>query len=481
MKKTFPQFLVYLIFASLSVSGDSPKIIKQTSSTIPPRILSYAFQPEVTPAGAVLHVTLTFQGNPQGTEEIRLPSQSAGQTFHAMNNLHALSTETTIADSESADNRMIHYRPNQQVVVAYDLVKDWTGPLISPMQFHPVVMPEYFEIFGANSLVSPKLDGQSPVKVNFDWQKLPKDWALATSFGTSKGPDDRLQSYSGAWIHVREALFAAGDFRIHHFQIGKRAAVLAVRSQWQFTDDQLIADLQKVIAMERVFWRDDNFPYFLVTLNAYDQDRGSWEGSGYTNAFWLYLSRKEQSSDHLALYTHEAFHAWNIRRMGVETGNRKDINWFHEGFTEYYAQLLVYRAGWTTLGSYLDSVNGDLRKFQDSNSNYVRGRIIALWLDGQIRKESNNKKSLDNVMYDIVAEADKPLTLDRILETMGRYISVDARRQLEQSVKQHGNLIAPDGAGLGSCSLVKLSMDEIPTFDLGFDYNASEAKETVTV
>ncbi|HZS47209.1 MAG TPA: hypothetical protein VFC63_19200 [Blastocatellia bacterium] len=472
-------YLCFILYFTVALLSGSASTSAARQNAVISRTLTYAFQPEVTSAGAVLHVTLAFQGNDLGTEEIKLPTQSAGQTFRALNNLRGLSTDTTVADSESPDNKTIHYKPNQPVVLGYDLVKDWTGPLVGPNQFHPVVMPEYLEIFGANSLVSPKLDSQSLVKVNFDWQNLPKDWSLATSFGTSNGADDRVQSYSGRWIQVSEALFAAGDFRIHKFQIGQRAAVLAIRSQWEFSDDQLISDLQKVIAMERAFWRDDNFPYFLIAVNAYDRDSGSVEGSGYTNAFWLYLSRKERSSDHLALYAHEAFHSWNVRRMGIETGKRKEIDWFHEGFTEYYAQLLVYRAGWATLASYLDGVNGDLSKFQDSNSDYVRGRIIGMWLDGEIRKESGNKKSLDNVMRDVVAEADKPLTLDRILETIGKYISADARRQLEQAVKQHGMLTFPNGAWLGECSMVKLSMDEMPIFDLGFDYDASMAKKIV--
>jgi len=475
---TLRGFHFYLILSLLTVLGLSNGNAQQNS--VVPRALTYAFQPEVTPAGAVLHVTLTFQGNAQGTEEIRLPSHWAGQTLRAMNNLRAVSTGTTITESESADNRIVRYQPNQSVILGYDLIKDWTGPLVSPMQFHPVIMPEYFEINGNNSLVSPKLDDQAQVKVNFDWQKLPKDWSLATSFGASDSSNERLQSYSGQWIHVDEALFAAGDFRIHRFQIGRRAAVLAIRSQWDFTDDQMVADLQKVIAMERGFWRDDNFPYFLVTLNSYDRETGSREGSGFTNAFWLYLSRKDLSSALLSLYAHEAFHAWNVRRMGIETGNRKDIDWFHEGFTEYYAQLLIYRAGWATLQAYLDNVNVDLRKFQSSNSDYVRGRMIALWLDAEIRKESKNKNSLDNVMRDVVAESDKPFTLDRILATIGRYISADAFRQLEQAVKHRGMLTAPGEAGLGACSLIRLSMDEIPTFDLGFDYDVSMTKRIVT-
>ena len=136
--------------------------------------------------------------------------------------------------------------------------------------------------------------------------------------GTSDHGTDRCQSHTGPWTDAHDALFAAGDFRIHNFQIGKRAAVLAVRGVWTFTDDEAIADLQRVVSIVRDFWHDDRFPYFLVTLKAFDQDQGSSDGTALTNAFWLYLSRKDPFSAQLTTLAHETFHAWNPRKMGVQ-------------------------------------------------------------------------------------------------------------------------------------------------------------------
>ena len=111
----------------------------------------------------------------------------------------------------------------------------------------------------------------SQVTVNFEFQKLPQAWSVATSFAASDNFVDRCQSYSGTWLHVLDALFAAGDFRIRRFRIGERPAVLAVRGQWMFSDEQAIADIQRTVSVVRDFWHDDNFPYFLVTLKPYDR------------------------------------------------------------------------------------------------------------------------------------------------------------------------------------------------------------------
>lgn len=443
------------------------------------RVFTYTFDPTVTAEGTVLHVTLKFQGNAEGAEEISVPKQWAGQKLHEETNLRTISSDTVLTETADEGGLSLRYPANQQVVLAYDMVKDWTGRFNHPMQFHGVLLPEYIEINGSNTLVYPKTDRQAPVTVNFDWQRIPAAWVLATSFGTSSGPEDRCQSYSGPWSGVKDALFTAGVFRIHRFQIGDRPAVLAIRDQWTFTDEEAIAQIQKAVGIVRDFWHDDNFPYFLVTLKAFDNDSGSGDGSAFTNAFWMYLSHRDPISSQLPTLAHETFHTWNPRRMGAisVTGDGQSIEWFHEGFTTYYGYLLVYRASLMPLSDYLESVNQDLRNYPTSKSPYVRGRAIATWLDWQIRKTSNNKSSLDNVMFDMVREADKPLTVERILQTAGRYLAPADQAQLRRAVEQNA-FPQMEGATFGPC--VKLTIDDVPTFDLGFDFAASSEARKVT-
>jgi predicted metalloprotease with PDZ domain len=442
------------------------------------RILTYTFDPTVTATSTVLHVTLRFRGGPDAQEEVELPSEWAGETLHGMINLRALSARTVVADNTSRGSKIIRHLPNQEVVLAYDLVKDWTGRFNHPAQFHGAILPEYIEINGANALIHPKLPAQTQVTVHFDWKQLPAAWVLATSFGTGSNSDDRCQSYSGAWSDVEEALFAAGEFRIHRFQIGTQPAVLAVRGEWTFSDEELVAGIQGAVGAVRGFWRDDNFPYFLVTLKPFDNDSGSGDGSQFTNAFWLYLSRRYRISDLFPTLVHEAFHAWNPHRMGLSaSADSSALEWFSEGFTFYYGYLLAYRAGLIQLPAYVENINGDLQHSSDSSSAHVRGRLIALWLDQQIRKDSRGKSSLDNVMYDTVSAAAKPLTQERILETAGRYLSPASRTELARIVEPRSAIPAAEDA-LGPC--VHGSAEEAAPFHLGFDLAASTAAGIVT-
>jgi predicted metalloprotease with PDZ domain len=79
-------------------------------------------------------------------------------------------------------------------------------------------------------------------------------------------------------------------------------------------------------------------------------------------------------------------------------------------------------------------------------------------------------------MFDMVREAAKPLTEARILETAGRYLTLEARVQLDQIVNARAD-VAPEDGPLGPCAHV--SLDELPAFDLGFDFAASQASHKV--
>jgi hypothetical protein len=443
------------------------------------RTVTYRFASEATGSELVLHVALEFQIGPKGVEEIALPTQWAGETLHAITNLRVISDGIVLADV-SEEVKQLRGEVGRPVFLAYDLKKDWVGPLINPRQFQLVLMPEYFEINGGNALVQPVFDVGQAVTANFDWQRLPSSWAVATSFGTDTSGAQRCQTHKGPWMEVVRALFAAGDFRVHHFQIGRRPAVLAVRGQWTFTDQEAIDSIRKTVGVVRDFWRDDNFPYFLVTLKPYDRDHGGMDGSAFTNAFWLYVSRLDSLSSALTIISHETFHLWNPLRMGLLSNEAaSETGWFTEGFTRYYGPLVVYNAGVLSPSDYVDSLNQDLRRFSTSNDPLLRGRLVALWLDGAIRRESAGRRSLNNVMFDMVRGRSQPLTMNRIFETIDRYLSAGTRAEFHRIVQDHGDLLPPDPApALGSCS--RLSRENLPTFDLGFDFDGSRAANTVT-
>jgi predicted metalloprotease with PDZ domain len=446
------------------------------------RVVTYRFQPEVTTDGLVMHVVLGFRASGSGVDTLIVPTTWAGETLHAVTNLRAVSKGATLEDGADAETKTVHAAAGRPVVVAYDLKKDWSGRLVHPLQFHPVLMPTYFEFTGSNALVRLRLEDGATERANFDWEELPTAWTLATSFGTSEATTGRCQTFTGSWESVDDGLYAGGDYRILHFNIGSKPAVLAVRGDWTFTDGEASAQIAKVVGTVRAFWHDDNFPYFLVSLKPYDQEHGSSDGSAFTNAFWMYVSNKDSLGPLLPQLAHESFHAWNPMKMGRVPGSDAAdaaIRWFREGPTDYYGHLLTYQAGESTAQSYVDWLNEDLRKFSTSDSEYVRGSVIALWLDGTIRRESNGQYSLDNVMFDMVRDAAQPYTPERILATIGHYLSPASRAMLQHAVSDHADLPVPERLpAVDICA--HPSLKELPTFDPGLDLTQSHARGVIT-
>lgn len=135
----------------------------------------------------------------------------------------------------------------------------------------------------------------------------------------------------------------------------------------------------------------------------------------------------------LGLFSHEYFHAWNVKRLrpaefasfDYQRENHTELLWFFEGFTSYYDELMLLRAGRVDAPRYLKllaaSINGVLaapgRRVQplsaasfeawtkyyrpDENSPnatsnyYAQGALVALCLDLSLR---TRQSSLDALM-----------------------------------------------------------------------------------
>jgi hypothetical protein len=73
------------------------------------------------------------------------------------------------------------------------------------------------------------------------------------------------------------------------------------------------------------------------------------------------------SSDVQFLFAHEAFHTWNPVQLGAVTP-KDPIYWFTEGFTDYYARMLLLRASLMNKQQYADAYSPIL---------FAQGAILA--------------------------------------------------------------------------------------------------------
>jgi predicted metalloprotease with PDZ domain len=215
-----------------------------------------------------------------------------------------------------------------------------------------------------------------------------------------------------------------------------------------FDGERLLADAQKICETAIRFWHGDAAPPFnsyLFMLNAVADGYGGLE---HRNSTALICGRKdlprvnesrstEGYATLLGLISHEYFHAWNVKRLrpaefaqhDYDRENYTELLWFFEGFTSYYDDLLVRRAGLIDSATYLKHLTKTVNQVlqtpgralqtvaqasfdawvkyyrRDDNtpnatvSYYTKGSLVALCLDLALRREG--KCSLDDVMREL--------------------------------------------------------------------------------
>jgi predicted metalloprotease with PDZ domain len=218
-----------------------------------------------------------------------------------------------------------------------------------------------------------------------------------------------------------------------------------------FDGDRLLADTQKICEAEIRFWHGQGksagqkAPHknYLFMLNAVHDGYGGLE---HRNSTALICNRSDlprqngpRSSEGyttlLGLISHEYFHTWNVKQLRPDAFARYDYTqenytallWFFEGFTSYYDDLLLRRAGLIDDAAYLQLLNKAITQVQqtpgrhvqtvaqasqdawvkyyrqDENtlnatvSYYTKGSLVALCLDLSLRQEGQGY-TLDHVM-----------------------------------------------------------------------------------
>ena len=280
-----------------------------------------------------------------------------------------------------------------------------------------------------------------------------------------------------------------------------------------FDGARLLADAQKICETEIRFWhatgpsprqtRKPPHASYLFMLNATDDGYGGLE---HGNSTALICARKdlprldvskasEGYTTLLGLISHEYFHTWNVKRLRPAEFGRYDyarenytqLLWFFEGFTSYYDDLLLRRAGLLDDALYLKLLNKTINQVMqtpgravqsvaqasfdawvkyyrpDENtpnatvSYYSKGALVALCLDLTLRAEGSG--SLDDVMRGLwqrcrggpMTEADLLAVLRErsgrsYAREMARWVHGTGELPLRELLARHGVAVSEDPA-----------------------------------
>jgi predicted metalloprotease with PDZ domain len=266
----------------------------------------------------------------------------------------------------------------------------------------------------------------------------------------------------------------------------------------QVTVDRFADDLVKIVNLQANLFGGVPYDRYDFMLFLVPESHGGLEHRASTALLcspFAFETRKRYD-ELLELASHEYFHLWNVKRLRPERLGPFDYTrenytrslWFCEGVTSYYDRLFVRRARlmptkryleklaeeWTTMTSipgrkkqsveessfdaWIKLYRPDENTVNSTVSYYLKGGIVALCLDLEIRRRTGGRRSLDDVMRhlwqtygardrgyadaDLCAEVGRAVDLD-VAPFFARFISGREDPDLAGELRNFGYFLRP--------------------------------------
>jgi len=287
-----------------------------------------------------------------------------------------------------------------------------------------------------------RVHGQEGLPHSVELVGLAPGWRIATAMPADGAGGHVAADYDELVDHP----FEIGDFWSGEFMAGAVPHEIVVAGAWpSFDGARLLADVQRICETQIAFWGEVPFPRYVFQLNCLDEGGGGLEHRASTAllAPRRDLRRRGQEdisegyANLLSLFSHEYFHAWNVKRLrpaelacyDYQRENYTRLLWFFEGFTSYFDELMLLRAGLIDAPRYLKMLSKTLSgvlatpgrkchsvaeasfeawtKFYRPDehtpnltvSYYGKGALIALALDLSLRVEGSTIDALMRALW----------------------------------------------------------------------------------
>ncbi|HMG73709.1 MAG TPA: PDZ domain-containing protein [Pyrinomonadaceae bacterium] len=267
-------------------------------------------------------------------------------------------------------------------------------------------------------------------------------WKIATGLPEVKGQPNTFRAENFDVLY--DSPVEVSNFRELDFQVGGVAHRIVIDGEGNYDPERMRRDVQKIVAAETAMFGGIPYHDYTFILHLRSNTGGGLE---HLNSTALGFKRFGFATEDgyrrfQALVAHEFFHLWNVKRIRPDAlgpfdytkENYTRLLWVAEGITEYYGQLMVRRAGLISDQIYLDHLAKQIQDFQETPSRqvmsaedasfdswikfyrpdentvnsqisyYDKGELLGLLLDLDIRRRTNNRKSLDDVMRYLFTE-----------------------------------------------------------------------------
>jgi predicted metalloprotease with PDZ domain len=193
---------------------------------------------------------------------------------------------------------------------------------------------------------------QRPAEVKFE---LPTGWKVATQLR----PDAAKGTYYAPHLqYLMDSPTSLGAQQVRSWQEQDRTIEMAVLHDGTQAELDAYVDQTKKVVKEAaaIFGELPAYDFGRYTFVANYLPQTSGDGMEHRNSTSLTSNRPLRGPgalDNLGTVSHEFFHSWNVERIrprdlepfDFDRANISNSLWFAEGFTQYYGELLLRRAG----------------------------------------------------------------------------------------------------------------------------------------
>jgi len=270
-----------------------------------------------------------------------------------------------------------------------------------------------------------------PCKVSY---QLPAKWQVASAI------EDSANSFTASAADYDELVdapvYLSPKLVRYNFSVLGKPHSITMDTENEFKPDSLIYVTTEIVkAHQQLFgelpYKNYLFIHRLVVPKFGQVSFGALEHRNSSAYYMPVIDANKVRTDQFAnVISHEFFHLWSPKRIHTSLLGPFDYQspvktktiWFAEGVTDYYADLLLLRAGLSDVQIYLDGMMNRILAIKNSQGYYdesleslsmrlptieaideiipfyVKGPVVAMLMDIELRDQTDNKFSLDDLM-----------------------------------------------------------------------------------
>ncbi len=257
------------------------------------------------------------------------------------------------------------------------------------------------------------------------------------------------------------------NFTLKSFELDSKTIQLALHHNGTEAEADIYFEKVKkiVLAEKEVYGELPNFDYGTYTFLACYIPNASGDGMEHRNSTILTSTRSLANGGmerNIGTVSHEFFHAWNVERIrpktlepfDFEAANMSGELWFAEGFTSYYTNLILCRAGLISPKEYVEGLAGNFNyvwtsparqffnpiemsfqaPFVDAATSvdpvnkentfisyYSYGSVLGLALDLSLRQNNLNLDDYLKMVWQQYGQKEVPYTIDNLHTVLNQY------------------------------------------------------------